>query len=417
LLFVFHVPWKSDTIKPAHFRRLILGGDSMTDRLIYLDHAATTPVDEQVVAAMLPYFTEFYGNPSSIHRAGRAALEALDDARETLASVLGASRKEIVFTGGGSEADNLAIKGVALAQRQAGKGGHIITSAIEHHAVLHAVEYLEALGFEVTVLPVDTDGLVRPADLQAALRPDTVLATIMYANNEIGTIQPLAELGAICRAKGVPLHTDAVQATGSLALNVDALNVDLLTLAAHKFYGPKGVGALYVRRGTPLLPQINGGGQERRRRAGTENVAGIVGMATALRLAEEHRASYAAHCAELRDRLIAGVLERIPYTSLNGHATQRLPNNANIAFEYVEGESVLLVLDQRGIAASSGSACTSGSLEASHVLTALGLPYERAIGSVRFSVGKSTTAADIDYLLDVLPALIEQLRSVSPAYR
>jgi len=416
-LFVFHVHWKSDTIKSTHFRRLILGGDSMTDRLIYLDHAATTPVDEQVVAAMLPYFTEFYGNPSSIHRAGRAALEALDDARETLASVFGASRKEIIFTGGGSEADNLAIKGVALAQRQAGKGAHIITSAIEHHAVLHAVEYLEALGFEITVLPVDTGGLVRPADLQAALRPDTVLATIMYANNEIGTIQPLAELGAICRAQGVPLHTDAVQATGSLALKVDALNVDLLTLAAHKFYGPKGVGALYVRRGTPLLPQINGGGQERRRRAGTENVAGIVGMATALRLAEEHRASYANHCAALRDRLIAGVLERIPYTSLNGHPTQRLPNNANIAFEYVEGESVLLVLDQHGIAASSGSACTSGSLEASHVLTALGLPYERAIGSVRFSVGKSTTAADIDYLLDVLPALIERLRSVSPAYR
>ena len=389
----------------------------MVDRLVYLDHAATTPVDERVVAAMLPYFTEFYGNPSSIHRAGRAALEALDDARETLASVFGASRKEIIFTGGGSEADNLAIKGTALAQRQAGKGSHIITSAIEHHAVLHTFEYLEAVGFDVTVLPVDADGLVRPADLQAALRPDTVLVSIMYANNEIGTIQPLAELGALCRAQGVPLHTDAVQATGSLALNVDALNVDLLTLAAHKFYGPKGVGALYVRRGTPLLPQINGGGQERRRRAGTENVAGIVGMATALRLAENDRASYAAHSAALRDRLIAGVLERIPYTSLNGHPAQRLPNNANLAFEYVEGESVLLVLDQHGIAASSGSACTSGSLEASHVLTALGLPYERAIGSVRFTVGKSTTTADIDYLLDILPALIERLRSVSPAYR
>ncbi len=389
----------------------------MAERFIYLDHAATTPVDERVLAAMLPYFAEQFGNPSSIHRAGRAALEALDDARETVAAVLGASRKEIVFTGGGSEADNLAIKGVALAQRQAGKGAHLITSAIEHHAVLHAVEYLEAFGFEATVLPVDAGGLVSPEDLRAAIRPDTVLASIMLANNEIGTIQPLAELGAICRERGVPLHTDAVQAAGALALDVDALNVDLLTLAAHKLYGPKGVGALYVRHGTPLLPQINGGGQERRRRAGTENVAGIVGMATALRLAEERRESYAAHCAALRDRLVAGVLARVPHTSLNGDPARRLPNNANIAFEYVEGESVLLLLDQHGIAASSGSACTSGSLEASHVLTALGLPYERAIGSVRFTAGKSTTVEDIDYLLDVLPPLIERLRSVSPAYR
>lgn len=389
----------------------------MSERSIYLDHAATTPVDARVLAAMLPYFTANPGNPSSIHQAGRAALEALDDARGAVAAVLGASRKEIIFTGGGSEADNLAIKGVALAQQQAGKGAHIITSAIEHHAVLHAVEYLETFGFEATILPVDADGLVRPDDLRAAIRPDTVLASIMLANNEIGTIQPLAALGAICRERGVPLHTDAVQAAGSLALNVDALNVDLLTLAAHKFYGPKGVGALYVRHGTPLLPQINGGGQERRRRAGTENVAGIVGMATALRLAEDHRSSYAADCAALRDRLIAGVLDSIPYSSLNGHPTRRLPNNANIAFEFVEGESVLLLLDQHGIAASSGSACSSGSLEASHVLVALGLPYERAIGSVRFTIGTATTADDIDYLLDTLPALIERLRSVSPAYR
>src|SRR5689334_8121323 len=389
----------------------------MSDRYIYLDHAATTPVDERVVAAMLPYFTAKPGNPSSIHQAGRAALEALDDAREIVAAALGASRKEIIFTGGGSEADNLAIKGVALAQREAGKGAHIITSAIEHHAVLHAVEQLEALGFEATVLPVDRDGLVRPDDLRAAIRPDTVLASIMYANNEIGTIQPLSELGAICRERGVPLHTDAVQAAGSLALDVNELNVDLLTLAAHKFYGPKGVGALYARRGVPLLPQINGGGQERRRRAGTENVAGIVGMAAALRLAEQRRPAYAADCAALRDRLIAGVLGSVPYSSLNGHPTRRLPNNANIAFEFVEGESVLLLLDQHGIAASSGSACSSGSLEASHVLVALGLPYDRAIGSVRFTIGTATTADDIDYLLDTLPALIERLRSVSPMYR
>src|SRR5262245_4590009 len=389
----------------------------MSERYIYLDHAATTPADKRVLQAMLPYFTDQPGNPSSIHRAGRAALEALDDAREAVAAVLGASRKEIIFTGGGSEADNLAIKGVALAQRQAGKGAHIITSAIEHHAVLHAFDYLESFGFETTVLPVDSAGLVRPDDLRAAIRPDTVLVSIMYANNEIGTIQPLAELGAICRERGVPLHTDAVQAAGSLSLNVNELNVDLLTLAAHKFYGPKGVGALYVRRGTPLIPQINGGGQERRRRAGTENVAGIVGLATALRLAEERRPSYVTHCTGLRDQLVSGVLARIPYSSLNGHPTRRLPNNANIAFEYIEGESVLLLLDQHGVAASSGSACTSGSLEASHVLVALGLPFERAIGSVRFTMGCATTADDIDYALDILPSLIERLRSVSPAYQ
>jgi cysteine desulfurase len=366
---------------------------------------------------MLPYFTERFGNPSSIHRFGRAALEALDDAREAVAAVLGASRKEIIFTGGGSEADNLAIKGVALAQREAGKGAHIITSAIEHHAVLHAVEQLEAFGFEATLLPVDGDGLVRPADLRAALRSDTVLVSIMYANNEIGTIQPLVELGAICREYNVPFHTDAVQAAGAVSLNVNDLNVDLLSLAAHKFYGPKGVGALYVRRGIPLLPLINGGGQERRRRAGTENVAEIVGMAAALRLAEEHRERYAAECAALRDRLAAGIRERIPDVSLNGHPTRRLPNNVNVAFDGVEGESVLLLLDQEGIAASSGSACTSGALEASHVLLALGVPHERAIGSVRFTLGRTTSAEEIDYVVDVLPPLIEQLRSVSTAYR
>jgi cysteine desulfurase len=389
----------------------------MAEHAIYLDHAATTPVDELVVEAMLPYFGTRFGNPSSIHSFGRAALEALDDARERVADVLGASRKEIVFTGGGSEADNLAIKGVALAQREAGKGAHVITSAIEHHAVLHAVEQLEAFGFETTVLPVDADGLVRPDDLRAAIRPDTVLASIMYANNEIGTVQPLAELGAICHERGVLLHTDAVQAAGALPLDVIALNVDLLSLAAHKFYGPKGVGVLYVRRGTQLLPQINGGGQERRRRAGTENVAGIVGLTTALRLAEERRAGYVAQCMALRERLLAGIAERIPESYLNGHPTKRLPNNANVAFDGVEGESVLLLLDQQGVAASSGSACTSGALEASHVLLALGLPHERAIGTVRFTLGKDTTQAEIDYLLDVLPPLIEQLRSVALAYR
>lgn len=389
----------------------------MTQRCIYLDHAATTPVDEQVLATMLPYFSEQFGNPSSIHRIGRAALESLDEAREAVADVLGASRKEIIFTSGGSEADNLAIKGAALAQRQAGKGAHLITSAIEHHAVLHAFEYLQALGFETTVLPVDQNGIVSPADLQAALRPDTVLVSIMYANNEIGTIQPIAELGAICREHGVPFHTDAVQAAGSLPLDVNKLNVDLLSLTAHKFYGPKGVGVLYARRGTPLLPQSNGGGQERRRRAGTENVAGIVGMAAALRLAEEQRLHYVAHCTALREQLVAGILERIPRATLNGHPTQRLPNNVNVAIDDVEGESILLLLDQHGIAASSGSACTSGSLEASHVLLALGLSPERAIGSVRFTIGRTTTADDIAYVHDVLPGLIDQLRSVSLTYR
>ena len=389
----------------------------MAEREIYLDHAATTPVDERVIAAMLPYFGQMFGNPSSIHRSGRAALDALDQAREAVAEVLGAHYKEIVFTGGGSEADNLAIKGAALAQRQAGRGAHIITSAIEHHAVLHAFEYLEAEGFEVSVLPVDAGGLVSPDDLRAAIRSDTVLASVMYANNEIGTVQPVAELGAICRECGVLFHTDAVQAAGALPLKVGPLNVDLLTITAHKFYGPKGVGALYVRRGTPLLPQINGGGQERRRRAGTENVPGVVGLAAALRLAEQQREEWAARCATLRDRLIAGVLERVHHTTLNGHPTRRLPNNANIAFDYVEGESVLLLLDQHGVAASSGSACTSGSLEASHVLRALGLPEERAIGSVRFTVGKDTRAEDIDYVVEILPGLIDRLRSVSPAYR
>ncbi|MFO7169118.1 MAG: cysteine desulfurase family protein, partial [Chloroflexota bacterium] len=339
----------------------------------------------------------------------------LDGARETVARTLGALPKEIIFTGGGSEADNLAVKGVALAQRRAGRGAHVITSAIEHHAVLHAVEWLEAFGFETTVLPVDGDGLVRPEDLRAALRPDTVLVSIMYANNEIGTVQPVAELGAICREAGVPFHTDAVQAAGALPLDVNALNVDLLTITAHKFYGPKGVGALYVRHGVPLMPLISGGGQERRRRAGTENVAGAVGLAEALRRAEEQRPQYVAHCAALRDRLVAGVLERVPHATLNGHPTQRLPNNANIAFEGVEGESVLLLLDQHGIAASSGSACTSGSLEASHVLQALGIPYERAIGSLRFTVGRATTEEEVDTLLEVLPAVIEQLRELSPA--
>jgi cysteine desulfurase len=389
----------------------------MTNRTIYLDHAATTALDPRVLEAMLPYFTQQPGNPSSIHHPGRTALQALDDAREVVALAIGAKLREIIFTGGGSEANNLAIKGVALAQQQRGRGNHIITSAIEHHAVLHAVEYLAQFGFTATILPVDARGFVRPDDLRAALRANTVLVSIMYANNEIGVIQPIAELGAICREHGVPFHTDAVQALGSLPVNVQDLNVDLLSLTAHKLYGPKGVGALYVRRGTPLLPQLNGGGQERRRRAGTENVPGIVGLAAALSLAEEQHDWYAHHCTELRDRLIDGILERIPGTRLNGDRAQRLPNNANLAFDYIEGESMLLLLDQQGICASSGSACTSGSLDPSHVLTALGLTPEQAVSSVRFTVGKAVTHADIDRVLELLPGMVAQLRAVSPLYQ
>lgn len=385
----------------------------MADRTIYLDHAATTPVDPAVVDAMLPYFTECYGNPSSIYRLGRAALEALDDSRTVVAEVLGCAAKEIVFTGSGSESDNLAIKGAALAARRANKGEHIITAATEHHAVLHACDYLKEIGFEITILPVDSDGRVSPADLRAAIRSDTVLATIMYANNEIGTIQPIAELGAICHEHGVLFHTDAVQAAGALPLNVNDLNVDLLTLTSHKFYGPKGVGALYVRRGVQLMTQINGGGQERRRRAGTENVPGIVGFATALRLAEERRSSYVEHCTRLHEQLIDGILQRIPEVRLNGHRTERLANNVNLSIAYTEGESLLMLLDQQGICASSGSACTSGSLEPSHVLRAIGLDDEAAHGSVRLTVGKDTSAEDIDHVLTVLPPMVERLRSVS----
>ena len=389
----------------------------MGERFVYLDHAATTPTDPRVVAAMLPYFGERFGNPSSIYRLGRLSLEALDTARSTVARVLNCTPKEIVFTGGGSEADNLAIKGAALAQRDRGRGNHVVTCAIEHSAVLHACDYLQSIGFEITILPVTPEGLVDPEQFRDALRAETVLATIMYANNEIGTIQPIAELGAICRERGILFHSDAVQAGGALPLDVRTLNVDLLSLTAHKFYGPKGTGALYVRHGTPLVPQINGGGQERRRRAGTENVPGIVGFAEALRLAEEQREAYVEHCRALRDRLIDGVLERIPHTYLNGSRTQRLPNNANILFEFVDGESLLLLLDQQGFCASAGSACAAGSVEPSHVLTALGIEPERALGSVRFTAGRPTTVEDVDHLLDVLPTMIERLRSVSPHFR
>lgn len=385
-------------------------------RAIYLDHAATTPLDAEVLAAMMPYFSQQAGNPSSIHRPGRAARQALDEARELVGSVLGASHEEIIFTSGGSESDNLAIMGVALARQQSERKNHLVVSSIEHHAVLHTAEALARQhGFEVTLLAVDRGGIVAPEAVREAVRPETALVSVMYANNEIGTVQPVIEIAAICREAGVPFHTDAVQAVGMLPLYVNLLGVDLLSISAHKFYGPKGAGVLYARRGTPLVPQMSGGDQERRRRAGTENVPGIVGLAAALRRAEERRPWYVHHCGELRNHIIDGVLARIPATYLNGERERRLPSNANLAFEGVEGESVLLKLDQQGIFVSSNSACNSGAVEPSHVLLALGMNHARATGSVRFSVGRETTHSDIDTLLEVLPPIIEHLRRMSSA--
>ncbi len=368
----------------------------------------------EVLEAMLPFLQEHYGNPSSIYQIGREAQKALDGARDKVASLVGAGPREIIFTSGGSEADNLAIKGVAFALRD--RGNHIITSAIEHHAVYHACEYLEKYGFDITVLPVDSHGLVDPRAVDRAITPRTILVTIMHANNEIGTIEPIAEIGKILRERSVLFHTDAVQTVGHIPVDVDDLGVDLLSLSAHKFYGPKGVGALYVRRGTKLDPLIHGGGQERNRRAGTENVAGIVGLATALELAVAEMNSSARRQEELRDQLINGILEKIPHTRLNGHPEKRLPGNASLCFEFIEGESLLLNLDMRGIAASSGSACTSGSLEPSHVLLALGLPHEIAHGSLRLTLGRDTSRADIDAVLDVMPGIVDKLRQMSPLY-
>ncbi len=386
-------------------------------RMVYMDHAATTPVDPRVVEAMLPYWTEHYGNASSVYTLGRQAHHALEDARETVAGILNCDPKEVIFTSCGSESDNLALRGVAFERRHRAGKNHIITSAIEHHAIGHTVEQLvKDFGFEATYVPVDRHGLVDPAEVEKAIRPDTALISIMYANNEVGTIEPIAEIGQIARKHKVPFHTDAVQAGGTLSLDVKALHVDLLSLSAHKFYGPKGVGVLYVRRGVPLLPMQTGGGHERRRRAGTENVAYAVGLATALRVAYEDAEETNARIARLRDRLVAGVLERIPESQLSGHPTRRLPNNASFLFKYVEGESILLNLDQMGVAASSGSACTSGSLEPSHVLTAMGFPHEVAHGSLRLTLGRESTAEDVDYVLEGLPGIVEKLRMMSPLF-
>src|SRR6266478_1581417 len=381
----------------------------MPERTIYLDHAATTALDARVLDSMIPYLTTEYGNASSIYTLGRHAMQAIDSAREEVAGILNCRPTEITFTGCGSESDNLAIKGMAFTSQK--KGNHMITSPIEHHAVLHTCQYLERFGFKTTYVPVDSYGRLDPDDIGRALTDQTALVSIMYANNEVGTIEPVAEIGRICRARKVPFHIDAVQAGGALPLDVVALNADLLSLSAHKFYGPKGVGILYVRQGMRLLPQLQGGSQERGRRAGTENVAGIVGAATALRLAQEELPQVTPRITALRDRVIAGMLT-IPRTRLTGHPTERLPNNASFCFEGVEGESILLNLDLLGIAASTGSACTSGSVDPSHVLIAMGLPPEWSHGSLRLTLGKENTGADVDVLLATLPGIIEKLRSL-----
>ncbi|NLY10579.1 MAG: cysteine desulfurase NifS [Firmicutes bacterium] len=380
---------------------------------VYFDHAATTPVDPRVFAEMKPYLTEKLGNPSSIYAYGREARKAIDDAREIIANCIGATAQEIVFTSGGTESDNLAIKGVALALKD--KGRHIITSAIEHHAVLDSVKFLEKHGFKVTYLPVDSEGMVDVKDLENAITDETILITIMHANNEIGTIQPIKEIGEIAKKHNIVFHSDAVQTVGVLPIDVNELNVDLLTFSAHKLYGPKGVGALYVRKGVRLGTLIHGGGQERKRRAGTENVAGIVGFAKAVELAVAEQKEVNQKVQELRERLFKG-LESIPHIRFNGSRTHRLPNNVNVCFEFIEGESLLLNLDMNGIAASSGSACTSGSLDPSHVLLAIGLSHEIAHGSLRLTLGKENTAEEVDYVVEKLEEIVQRLRDMSPLY-
>jgi cysteine desulfurase len=381
--------------------------------MVYLDHSATTPLDPEVLQAMMPYLTEEFGNASSVYGLGQRARQAIDQARDDVAAFYGVAAKEVIFTSGGTEGDNLAFRGIAA--RNADRGRHVITSTIEHDAVLRSAESLEADGFEVTRLPVDRHGLVDPADLARALRTDTILVSIMHANNEIGTVEPIQELVTVTRDRSdAYFHTDAVQSTGTIRTRVEELGIDLLSMSAHKLHGPKGVGCLVVRSGVRLEPQMLGGGHERNRRAGTENVAGIVGLAKAVTIAQRDLDKNSAHLSGLRDRLIGGVLDRIPRAELTGHPVERLPHHASFLFQGVEGESLLLQLDMEGIAASSGSACTSGSLEPSHVILALGYPRDRALGSLRLSLGKSNTDADIDLVLDRLPAMVARLRTMAP---
>ena len=384
------------------------------DKEIYFDHAATTAVKPEVVQAMLPYFTENFGNASTVYKLGEKSKAALDASRITVANAIGCDKNEIFFTSCGSESDNWAIKGAALANKT--KGNHIITTAIEHHAVLHTCEFLEKNGFEVTYLPVDEYGKIRLDDLKNAIKDTTILITVMFANNEIGTVEPIAEIGKIAHEHGILFHTDAVQAVGALPINVKEMNIDMLSMSAHKFNGPKGIGALYIRKGVKIENLIHGGGQERKKRAGTENIAQIVGMAKALELATAHLDEKIKNLTQKRDYIINYIQKNIPYAKLNGHPTDRLPSNVNFSFKYIEGESLLLWLDIANIAASSGSACTSGSLDPSHVLLAIGLPHEIAHGSLRVSIGEENTQEEIDYFLTELPKIVKKLRLMSPLY-
>ncbi len=379
---------------------------------VYFDHSATTPVDSEVAQIMLEYMTEKFGNPSSIHSFGREVRKAIDGARENVASLIGANANEIFFTSGGTEADNLALKGVAYANRK--KGNHIITTSIEHHAVLHACEALEKQGFSITYLPVDENAMVHIEDVKKAITDKTIMISVMFANNEVGTIQPIKEIGQLAKEKGILFHTDAVQAVGSCPINVKELNIDLLSLSGHKIYGPKGIGALYIRKGVRIEAIQHGGAQERNIRPGTENVPGIIGLGKAAELAKRDLEERISHISKLRDSLIAGIQERITDIKLNGHPTLRTPGNVNFSFSYIEGESLLLNLDLKGIAASSGSACTSGSLDPSHVLLSMGLNHETAHGSLRLSLGRANTEDDVKYCLEVLPEIVERLRSMSP---
>lgn len=386
----------------------------METNRIYVDHSATTPMKREVLESMLPYFTDNFGNASSVYAEGRDAKKAIELARNTVAKAIGADAGEIFFTGSGTESDNWAIRGAAYANKS--KGNHIITSAVEHHAVLHTCMELEKEGFEVTYLPVDEYGMVSAEDVRGAITDKTVLITIMTANNEIGTIMPIEEIGKVAKEKGITFHTDAVQAIGMIDIDVNKMNVDLLSLTGHKFYGPKGSGALFVRKGTKLKPFIHGGAQERNKRAGTENVASIVGLGTAIELATANIREHTEKLTAMRDRFISRVLGEIPYTRLNGHPEKRLASNANISFEFIEGESLLLMLDMQGISASSGSACTSGSLDPSHVLLAIGLKHETAHGSLRVTFGESNTERDVDRIADALISIVARLREMSPLY-
>jgi cysteine desulfurase len=380
-------------------------------RRVYLDHNASTPVHPEVLAAMLPYFAERYGNPSSIHGFGREGRDAVEAAREVITGFLGVSKEELVFTSGGTESDNLAIKGVAWARDK----GHIVTSQVEHHAVLRTCQALERAGYAVTYLPVDSDGLLDPEAVRRAIRPDTVLISVMYANSEVGTIMPIKEIGQVAGEHGVPFHVDAVQAFGKIPFSVHELGISLLSCSSHKIYGPKGIGGLYIRKGTKMVAIQHGGDHERRRRAGTENVPAVVGFAQAVAIRARDMTEEAARVTALRERLWEGVRWRVPNVRLNGHPTRRLPGTVNMSFRGVEAESLILALDLKGIGASAGSACTSGSLEPSYVLTAMGVPTEWALGALRCSLGRSTSAEDIDYVLEVLPAAVERLRALSPA--